>query len=145
MLSKDMTFPAVFDCTGNKSAKIVLLHKINDNRFAGYTTAGYSDPLDAHNRDKWCGVWDANGKCVFTDAASNTMLARVNRTIVFAPKPEQAQYEKLTIDQRAILQLIYESPNNTSNRQWEYLVDTLKVDVNLATVITDYAIKKDFK
>lgn len=144
MLTKDTVLPAVFDSSGSLTTKVVITYKINDNRFAGYTTAD-SNPLTVENRQRWTGVWDANGKCVYTDATNNIDSARSNRAIKFTPKPEQVQYEKLSIDQRAILQLIWEAPANDGSRTVTYVVDTLKVDVNLAGEIIKYAVKKEFK
>jgi len=143
MLSKDMTFPATFALTGpytNIKGVVtgVLLSTYGSRHtlFYGYTS------INGRENDRLPAIWNIEGKCVQNGSDSKTAD---QASLKFAPKPEQVQYEKLSVDQRAILKLLVAQGRYSSNYPTQYVADTLNVPMSDTDTIIDYAIKKDFK
>jgi len=141
MLSKNMTFPAVFRVEGRDSTsltKVVITGALAKGLFVGYTTA-HSIPTEAPEVTQHPGIWGVTGDCKYTCVHEGPE----NRRIKFGPQPAQVQYEKLTIDQRAIVAALANSAGTSLTVN--YIMETLKVDVNLAGNILNYADKKGYK
>lgn len=139
MLSKDMKFPAVFQVDGASpigNTRIVITGYLAKGLFVGYTTAS-SNPLNVSEANQHPGIWNVTGDCKYTCVAEGPQYRRIK----FGPKPDQVQYEKLTIDQRAILAALQKQPALAKN----YLMESLKVDLNLANNINEYAFLKGYK
>lgn len=141
MLSKDMTFPATFDLTGPYTSikgvvTGVLLSTYGSRHtlFYGYTS------INSRDTDRLPAIWNIAGKCLQNGSNSKTAD---QASLKFAPSPAQLQYEKLSVDQRAILCALVTRGHYSDNAR-NYLKESLKVDRNLDAIIA-YAIKKDFK
>jgi hypothetical protein len=133
MLKNDMVFPQRFEAEGRLSACIQGVTGVGlGEMFYGYT---YS-PSTA-NGSKFGAIWDRWGNCLFCVASTRLDT----RKLVFPETESQKLYKKLTVDQRAILAALSDKTKLAKN----YLMEVLKVDINLANQINEEAYVKEYK
>ena len=137
-MDKITAFPKTIPISDSVSA--TLIGTDFGGNYFGYTHSR-SLTNEITVEDRFTGVWNKFGECVYTSVYGNSSAARSARNIPPPKSDAQKQYEKLSVDQRGILAALTNTDHSLARN---YLKETLKVDVNLNDIII-YAIKKDFK
>jgi len=142
-MKKITTFPTKVPIKNNSAVVAVILAKDTHGQMLGYTTTP-RDYTRNDGKNQWSAVWDRHGVCVYSSAMP-VDRSRRDLDLREEPTPAQAHYNRLTVDQRAILAALFTAEKNTNHLSMNYLQETLKVDVNLAAEVLTYANKKEFK